>query len=190
MFCKPNFFLPCRITLLDGIVIYFTQPNWARPSFLPNYVCQRLAISHVKRTQTCSSMLRSSSVTAGSSCAFLLGSWWANTVQVFYLEGKAAGSTPGIEHHLSSVWDFCSCSSLLLSHVALCNWTQLGTERSLKVYCIGAWVLFSAEVVFEDVQAEVSWPWEVFPDIKFPSEGFFLCLTATCNLMFRDCAIV
>lgn len=49
VFCKPNFFLPCCITLLDGILICFTQPSWARTSFLPNYVSQCLAISHLKQ---------------------------------------------------------------------------------------------------------------------------------------------
>lgn len=49
VFCKPNFFLPSCITLLDGLLIYFTQPSWAGPSFLPSYVSQRLTISHLKQ---------------------------------------------------------------------------------------------------------------------------------------------
>lgn len=70
-----KFHLPCCITSLGGLPIHITQPSQARASLLSRYVSQHLAISHLKQDSDFSSVMGSSCVTAGSSCAFLWGSW-------------------------------------------------------------------------------------------------------------------
>lgn len=73
VFCKPNLFLPCCISLLEGILIYLSQVG-PGPAFCPIMCLNVLQFHILSRAQTCSSMLRSSSVTAGSCCAFPMGS--------------------------------------------------------------------------------------------------------------------
>lgn len=72
---QSKFHLPCCITSLGGLLIHIAQPSQPRASLLPSYVSQHLTISHLKQDSDFFSVTGSSCVTAGSSCAFLWGSW-------------------------------------------------------------------------------------------------------------------
>lgn len=74
---QTSFYL---VALLSLMAYWFTLLSQVGPgpAFCPVMCLSVLQFHILSRTQTCSSVLGSSSVTAGSFCAFLLGSWWAN----------------------------------------------------------------------------------------------------------------